>query len=356
MRHGLYVEVEPIIMKFIMKGIHIYYFCGGRGIGKTYGALDMCRKIGDGTLKFDSRTEGAEKFMYLRRTGVEAASVAAPESCPFKKYNKEEGYTICADFNQKLGFGNFYMDEDMTVQIGYSAALSTFSNLRGIDFSDVTFILYDECIPETKNKHPLKDEGFLLLNMLESINRNRVIEGNTEVVLCMLSNPIDLGSALLSQLGITPILNNMIFKGQEKFTSNERSLHIEKYKDHVVSQKKEESMLYKFAQGTGFNEQSLSGDFTQNDLSLIQKPDLSQYTAYLSIENLCVYKHKSESRYHISQIMQPAQYVFRAYEREKFRTVFYWLYKLLVIERTVTYDNFNTKVVFEAMINYKPLQ
>lgn len=354
MVHGLYVEVEPVIFKFCARGINFFYFCGGRGIGKTYGALDLCKKIGMGEVSIDSTVEN-QKFMYLRRTGVEAQSVSSPESCPFKSYNKNEGYAINADFTGKLGFGNFYFDAERTKHIGYCAALSTFANLRGIDFSDVVFILYDECIPESKNKHPLKDEGFLFLNMLETVNRNRSIEGRQEVIVCMLSNPIDLGSPLLSQLNITPILNSMIFKNQDKYTEEKRSLHIEKYRDHIVSQKKQDSALYRFAASTGFNERSLSGDFVDNDLGLIKKVNLAEYKAYLALENLCVYQHKSNGTYYISQTMMPAEYQFRAYEREKFRTVFYWLYKILVVERKVFYDNYNTKVVFDAMINFKPL-
>lgn len=359
MKHGLYVEVEPVILKYMQKQVNFYYFVGGRGIGKTYGALDLCRKIGTGeTITFENfEWKPAEnaKFLYLRRTGVEAQSVASPQSCPFKKYNTNEGYSINADFNSKLGFGNFYLDEEKTKIIGYVAALSTFANLRGVDFSDVEFILYDECIPENKNKHPLKDEGFLFLNMLETVNRNRSLEGEREVISCLLSNAIDLGSNLLSQLNITPILNDMIFKNQEKYTSYERSLHIEKYENHGVSELKSESALYKFSAGTGFNERALSGKFIDNDLGLIKKVNLKEYSPYLSLENICVYKHKSNGTYHISQIMTPAQYVFRAYEKDKFRTVFYWLYKLLVVERKVSYDNYQTKTVFDSMINFKPL-
>lgn len=356
MIHDLYVEVEPVILKFVVKGVHVFYFCGGRGIGKTYGALDLCRKLAQGEIKFDSRTSGAEKFLYLRRTSIEAQTIAKPESCPFKKYNAKEGYEINADFSQKLGFGNFYMDSEQTQKIGICAGLSTFSNLRGVDFSEITFILYDECLPENKNKTVLKNEGFLLLDMLETINRNRIMEGLGEVVLCMLSNPIDLASDFLSQLEITPILNTMIFKQQEKYTSYERSLHIEKYIDHKVSKEKEQSFLYKFAKPTGYNERSLSGDFVDNDLTLIKKVDLKDYRPFLTLENICVYEHKSDTSIcHISQTMMPARYTFRVYEREKFREVFYWRYKLLVVERRVTYDNFATKTVFESMIKFKPL-
>lgn len=357
MIHGKYIEVKPIIQKFLPKGVHIFYICAGRGLGKTYSSLDLCRELADGAFKIDEN--GPNKFLYLRRTGVEANSVASLESCPFKKYNKNEGYDISPDFNSTMGIGNFYWTADclMNDHIGYIAALSTFANLRGIDFSDVTFILYDECLPETRNKRPLKDEGFLLLNMLETINRNRALEGKTEVVLVMLSNPIDLSSPFLSQLQITPILNNMILKGEQRYTNYERSLHIEKIIDHEVSREKGEvSMVYKFAKGTGFDDRALSGDFVDNDMSIIRKVDLTEYKAYATIENICIYVHKNSGDIHISSICMPTKYNFRVFQKEMVREIFYWKYKNCVIQGRVTYDNFLTKVVLEQMINYKPIQ
>lgn len=356
MIHGIYVEVEPIILRFVRKGIFFFYFCGGRGIGKTYGALDFIRKIGTGVLNEELNLDEESKFLYLRRSGVEAESVASPEACPFKKYNAKEGYEICADFYKKLGFGNFFLDNTKDFPIGYCSALSTFSNLRGVDFSDVAVIVYDECIPENKNKKPLKDEGFMFLDLYETINRNRVLEGKPEVIVIFLSNPIDLASDLLSQLQFTPIINNMILKGQQKYTDYDRSLHIEKYVDHPISRQKEAGVLYRFAKNTGYNDRALSGNFVQNDMSTIKKVDYKDYVPFMNIENITVYAHKSEQQFHISTVPNKAKYSFRAFEREKIRDIFYWKYKLLVRERVVSYDNFNTKVVFEAMINYKPLQ
>lgn len=352
MEHGIYVEAEPIIDKFLEKGINFYYLCGGRGIGKTYGALDLCRKIGEGTKKILGE-EG--KFMYLRRTAVEAQSISSPEACPFKRYNKNELVNIYADFNAKLGFGDFYMERETgDIHIGYCAALSTFANLRGVDFSDVTFILYDECIPESRNKAPLRNEGLLFLNMLESINRNRALEGLPEVVVLMLSNPIDLGNPLLTDLDFTPIITRMIFKGQQRYTDHSRSLHIEVLKDHTVSKLKgEKSKLYKFSRGTGFNERSLSGDFIDNDLSIIKNVPLSEYVPIYTIENLCVYEHKDGDSLHISQAIQPCKLRFKASDKEAIRATVYWKYKLALINSAVTYDTYATKVIFDNLVGYK---
>lgn len=356
MIHGKYIEVLPVIESYLPKGIHFYYICAGRGLGKTYSALHLCKQIGYGEHYLRPGDEGT-KFMFLRRTGVEAKAVASPEACPFKTYNRMEGFDITADFSTSLGFGNFYKTYECKPEdhIGYVAALSTFANLRGADFVDVSFILYDECLPESRNKHKLKDEGYLLLNMLETINRNRALEGRPELIFCMLSNPIDLGSPFLSQLSITPILNNMILRGQQKYTDYNRSLHIEKITDHKVAKEKEASFLYKFAKPTGFNEQALSGDFTGADMTMIvPKVNLTEYKAFLTIENITVYKHKSNDTWYVSEIQNSGKYNFKVSEADRVKEVFYWKYKLLVLDRLIYYSSYQVKVILESMINYKP--
>lgn len=354
MIHGKFVEVEPVILRYLKEmDIHIFYECGGRGIGKTYGAMDMCYRIGTKQLILDP-SEYATKFLYLRRTEVEAQSIASPAMNPFKTYNQNERVKVYGDFNKAIGVGHFYDGEDN--EIGYGAALSTFSKLRGVDFSDVIFVLYDECIPESKKKrNDIKDEGYLLLNLIETINRNRALTGQPEIVLCMLSNPIDLGSVLLSQLGFTAILNNMIFANQQKYTDVSRSLHIDRYENHVVSQEKaSKSMLYKFSRGLDFNEQTIEGKFSQNDLTCIRKNmPMTEYTPLFTLENVCVYKHKSNGTWYVSTRMSKCRWNFKAFHKEALRESFYWAYKNHVISETVFYDNYQTRTVFNAMIGYK---
>lgn len=354
MIHGHYVEIQPVILKYRKKGINIYYFCGGRGIGKTYGAIDMAYQVGMGELML-SDIEDDNKVLFLRRTAVEAEAISRAEKSFFKKYNQNEHKDISTDYHAKLNIGTFYNNIDKERKLGYIAGLSTFSNSRGVDFSDVILIIYDECIPESENKATIKNEGFLLLNAIETINRNRLQEGKPEVILVMMSNPIDLGNGLLAQLDITRILNHMIFSNLQSYTEPKRSLHIEKYKDHVVSKEKENSILYKFASTTGFNERALSGDFVDNDLSLIKNVPLKEYSAFLSLEQVCVYKHKSTGALHLSTSMSPAKYKFRAADRETVRQLFIWNYKIMVLDKKVTYDSFSTKIVFESMIGYKPI-
>lgn len=355
MIHGKFVEVEPVILHHLNKSnIHVFYFCGGRGIGKTYGALDMCYRIGTKALLLD-KTEYATKFIYLRRSEVEAKSCANPAMNPFKKYNKQEDRNVEGTFNDALGMGSFFEGDN---HLGYCAAVSTFSNLRGVDFSDVILVVYDECIPESKRKrNNISDEGFLLLNIIETINRNRALEGSPEIILVMLSNPIDLGSVLLSQLGFTAIINNMIFMDRQAYTDKSRSLHIARYENHVVSlEKKEKSMLYKFSKGLDFSEQAITGKFTNNDLTCIKNNvPLQEYKPLFTLENICVYTHKDNDDWYITTRMSKCKRNFKVYQQEALHEFYYWGYKNHVIAGNVYYDNYQTRVIFNQMIGLKTL-
>lgn len=352
MQQDKYFICERMIQRFMPKGINFFYVCAGRGLGKTYSALDLCLKIANKEFIIDESLE-KQRFIYLRRTEVQARASSMPSTNPFKKYNRNEGTAIWGEFNTVLRCGEFYTSkDDKSDPIGYCCALSTFQNLRGVDYSDVVFIVYDECLTEDGSSTRFKNEGFTLMNLYETVNRNRILEGKPEVVLLLLSNPIDLASALLAELDFTKILANMILKEQQRYTDPNRSLHIEKLIDHSISEEKAKGALYKFAP-KAFTDQALSGDFTENDMSLIEKVNLDEYYPYIGAEVLVLYRHKSKNLYYISASTQLATYNFKMVERETIREAVYFKYKLMLVNRVVKFDSFKTKMVFESLIRYK---
>ena len=137
----------------------IIVILGARGTGKTYGALKYM-------LDTDSR------FILMRRTQTQIDMVAKPEFSPFKAVDA----SICTGSVSK-NIGAFYRGEQNDkgvyqptgAPLGYSVALSTISNIRGFDASDVKYLLYDEFIPE-RHERPIKHEGEAFLNGYETIN------------------------------------------------------------------------------------------------------------------------------------------------------------------------------------------
>lgn len=358
MIHGKYVEIGNIVIdKLNNKGIHFFYFCGGRGIGKTYGACDFILKVSRGELElFHGFADYSKKFLFMRITAVEAQSIASEESNVFKTYNLNEGTCINSDYNSKINLGNFYADAERTEHIGYCASLSTFSNLRGVDFSDIGILLVDEAIPEKRQKSSIKRQGMLMLNAIETINRNRALEGKEELVVIFMSNPIDLGNELLAELGFTSYLNKMFFKGQTKITVPEKSMYIQQWKDHKVSEeKKEKSALYKFATGTGFVERATSGEFRDNDMSVV-KPNtqLNDYVPFFKLDMFTVCKHKAKNELFIttSKISCSTNYMPR--DLKYVREVFGMRYKLMRNRSLIFVDDYKTLTLFDSMMQYQP--
>ena len=166
-----YVNIGGILCE----GYPFNFVCGGRGTGKTYDALRMARK-------------NNRKFILLRRTQTQADTISNPKFSVFKPLNDDEGWNIQPE---KVGDHlKAFVDEDENI-IGYVFALSTLSNMRGFDASDVELIIYDEFIPE-KHERPIKNEAEALWNAYETINRNRELKGQAPVQHLCLANANDI--------------------------------------------------------------------------------------------------------------------------------------------------------------------
>ena len=133
-----YVDVP----KIYDRGLCWQLITGGRATGKSYGALKMC-------------IDRNLKFIYLRRTQAVVDLLSSPERCIFKPINDDCGLTIQPFSMDRYTTGFWETIEDDKGKavkdgpcLGYMAALSTFSNLRGFDGSDVQILVYDEFIPE----------------------------------------------------------------------------------------------------------------------------------------------------------------------------------------------------------------
>ena len=206
---------------------------GPRGCGKTYSVLDYMQE----------KSSEDSKFIYMRRDGTEIDSCSSEYGNPFKKLNVDKNYDIhpfqISKFN---GFG-IARDDDLNV-IGYGVALSTFASMRSQDFSDVDRIFFEEFIAE-KHKRKIKGEGAALLNVYETINRNRELFGQPPCELIMCANGIDLANPILLELGATTLIAKMLANKQRRLTVPEKSLYIELIPRTEISELKENTVCLK---------------------------------------------------------------------------------------------------------------
>lgn len=276
------------IAKILSYKLPFNFIIGGRGTGKTYGALLNA---------YETNT----RFMLMRRTQAQCDLINKPEFNPYK--------AICDDISASIGVKSISkynaviyeeLGEDLENKtLGYTCALSTIANMRGFDASDVKLLIYDEFIPE-RHERALKNEGTAFLNAYETINRNREIKGSDPLqVLCM-ANAFNIANAIFLELGLVGICERMQLKDQELYIDKSRGILIALLNKSKISAAKADTALYKLSSGS-YADMALANDFVYNDSSGIKSMPLNEYKLICTVGEISIYKHKSKRKYYVSE-------------------------------------------------------
>lgn len=324
----------------LAQGVPFNFITGGRGIGKTYGALEYVKKHG--------------KFIYLRRTQTQIDMVANPAFNPFKSLNADKGWNVGVKGISKNTFGFYDMLKDDNGDFfstgdpcGYALALSTFSNLRGFDASDVDFLVFDEFIPERHEK-AIRDEAEAFLNCVETINRNRELNGAEPLKVLALSNSNNLACAIFIYLGLVSKVVKMQEKGQECSIIPERGIGLYVVANSPISQAKKETALYKLTQGTAFQEMAISNEFADYDGSRIRSLNLKAVQPIVNVGELTICEVKGQDDFYATTRIIETSEQFGSDERslKSFKLAYRWLY-FAMINAQIWFENPTAKVLLE---------
>lgn len=243
-----------------LKTLNIIF--GGRGTGKTYNILKQI-------------ILEKKKFIWLRdRQNIVDIMKTSPcitspiernnSNFPHIEYITASRYvTHFAEVETTIN-NNGSINKSMVESYGYLLALSTFHNLRGVEFSDVEYIIFDEFIPE-KGTQTMSFMGETFLNMYETVNRNRELEGKPPVIIIMLTNANDPFSEVLAVLGVDTLIEDM-----EGDIYIDDDIYIEFIANDEFKNAKKQTFLYRIAKSNSFVKMALDNEFTV-DRSLIVK-------------------------------------------------------------------------------------
>ena len=283
------------IPKILGTKLPFLFVVGGRGTGKTYGALKT-------VIEQDIR------FILMRRTQSQVDLINKPEFSPFKSINRDLGIEIGSQALSKYNVGFYRMTENEDGKLvpsgkvlGYSMALSTISNLRGFDASDVTLLIFDEFIPE-RHERPIKNEGAGFLNAFETINRNREIQGKPPLQVLCLANANDLGNPIFMELGLVGKAERMKRKGQTYSLDYKRGIGIFLITGSPISAEKQNTALYKVAAGSSFEDMAIRNDFEELKHGSVKPQPIVEYNPVCTVGEITVYKHKSLKQYYITTL------------------------------------------------------
>lgn len=282
----LYYESGYLNMRGILdEGYPFNIIVGGRGIGKSYDALRTSKE------DFDNR---GDRFLLLRRTQNEADLISKPQFSPFKPINDDMGCNVQVESISMYNSQFYEAVGDEKNIIGYTGALSTIAKMRGFDASDVKRIIYDEFIPE-KHVPLLKNEAEALFNAYETINRNRELKGLPPVQLVLLANSNDITNPVFQYLNLVRRADKMRKGNTDRWVSEARGIQLIFVNHSPISKKKASTALYKLTEGSTFASMALDNSFNV-DRSHVRPRPLNEYIPVCSIGELCIYRHKTETR------------------------------------------------------------
>lgn len=275
----------PLIMKWYSLEERARYLrplnfiIGGRGIGKTYSAIDWITGRGD-------------PFIYLRNIEAQLQECSSAFGNPFKRWNADKGkdYRIITERRHSVIYD--YEDPEAPRLAGYAVALSTFENMRGVDLSDVKYVLFDEFI----EKRTLSFNQFeTFANFYETVNRNRELLGEDPLQVYFLSNAQRLNNQILAGYGVIPIIEDMIRKNREYYYNDLLYVNLPKSE---VSAAKRATVNYKLTEGTEYHREAIENIFAHDSFLNIGKQPLNEYMPVCRIDDIYIWQHKSKGIYY----------------------------------------------------------
>ena len=313
------------------------WIIGGRGTGKTYGALQYV---------YDNKIN----FMFMRNTQTQIKKLIKPQFNPFKKLNSNKLINVLTDrTDEDLGY--FYEEtQDDKLILGTMCALSTIGNLRGFDASDVKVLIWDEFIPQ-KQERGVKDIGDAFLNAYETINRNRELEGEDPLKVLALSNSNELNNPLFIDLGLVRVAEKMAKKRQQISINEDRGYMIINLYESPISDMKKQTALYKFSSTSSYYKMAIENDYNLTSDDLVKPQPLKEYKPLVNVGELCIYEHKRDRRYYVCDLKQSTAKSFGSDEiaLKRFKNSYLWLY-VSYMQQEIYFQDYSALGLFEKYI------
>ena len=228
------------LSKVLSYNAFINFLIGERGVGKTYS-----------TSKFliNQFIKKGFQFAYIRRYKTELKKDAPQFFDSLKKNNEFEN-------NLYYKGEKFYCDDKV---MGYAMTLTTASNLKGSNFPDVKYIIFDEFIIEDTQHHYLQNEVTMFLGLIESIARTR------DINIFMLGNAVNIINPYFLYFNISLPYNNDIA------TYKDGLILVQYMKNLEYREFKKKTKFGKLVSNTPYEEYAIDNKFQNDNRDFIEK-------------------------------------------------------------------------------------
>ena len=321
---------------------------GGRGTGKTY------------TMQKTMLDEGRD-WLFLRRTNTQLKMIVADpvktwpwapinrdlhlNYLPFKVAGVSGLYQAgnATDRNDKTG--KWICPEHCPVAL---SSVLDLSSTNGFNNPACSVIYLDE-YQKTGDDYYREHEGTGLMNIYESINRNRSIQGGKDVTLIGASNACGMANPYFLELDIVDIVEKMIGKKQRWKYLEDRGILLVDLADSPIAAKKAQTAMYKGMANTDFYRMAIENQYAEEEKSEIKGQNLKEYYPVVQIGRECVYLHKSRPMYYVTRHRQGTMPFYGPgdYDRKRFRRSYRDIL-VAYLERRIIFEKYSDEIYFRS--------
>lgn len=341
----------------------MYMVWSKRGPGKTYSTLRYM-------------IENNKIFVFVKRTikevnilcggGRRKRSSASVDLSPFKPLNRDFGWNIymtkIPDCEGLAAFFQYEMVEGELVPVklvGYCIAVSAIIEYKGFDMSEADYLIFDEFIPR-KGERLNRNEGDLVMDLYETVSRDRIKRGRPELILICLANAVNINNPMFQTMDVIDTAADMSVFHRWYTWLEERGilLHFIDY-GFDLEEGAQETGAQKAMKGTQWAKMAYGGEFAYDDFSAIGKVKLKHHKCKYSIrykEKLYwLYYNEETKMYFLCQIRGQTDQLFDL-NRENQQKLF-WQEKGIDLRQAAIEDRviFSCYVAYDLIVNYKQI-
>lgn len=332
-----------------------------RGGGKTYSTLRYMY-------------EHKKIFVFMKRTIDDVKNLCkgsgrigtvdkdyGVDLSPFKPLNRDFGWSVkCYEIGEGLaGFWNTETDENGKVSpvgspIGFVLSATAVQKFKGYDLSECDYMIYDEFIPRPWERVNRK-EGDQVLDMYETIARDRVKRGKDELKLICLANATEIANPFFITLDVVDIASNMNINNIEYNYDEYRGIMLHQLPaDFDQDADTHKTGIQKAMEHTQWGIMAYGGKFGYNDFSAVGHERMKGYRPVCAIKHQqkYFYIYYKEGRYYMNRAKHNG--ILYDFAKENDQKRFYIDYGIDLRNACINeLMTFNSYTMYDVIVNFK---
>lgn len=312
-----YFSVVPFIKAAKELGCWALIIVGARKRGKTYSMLEYAYEQND-QIVFLKRQVGDIKLLCLNAKNKQKRLKDLEDDEDIEGFEEDDDVSPYADLNEdhgwnvqpkmldaEQGIATFY-DRDSNwkaiKKCGYALAVNSIAKYKGFGgMRKCKYLVFDEFIPAPWERHVTKLEGEAVVDLYQTISRDREERGKEPLLLVCLANANDLSNEMFNTLEITDDVVDMINHHEDVRKIGKKLVVLVDDSKLAIKKAEKKTLIYEDMKDTMWGRVTFDNEFARNDLSCIGFTSLKKMVCRCSIiyKNEIWYVYQKEDKFYV---------------------------------------------------------